>query len=324
METTPSLACANKCVFCWRHHSNPVGTEWKWAMDPPDMILNGALENHYKMIKQMKGVPGVLPERYEEGFKVRHCALSLVGEPIMYPEINKYVDLLHSKEISSFMVTNAQFPEAMKQLKPVTQLYVSIDASTKETLKAIDRPLHKDFWERFISSLEELGRKNQRTVYRLTLVKGWNAEEIENYAKLVSLGKPDFIEVKGVTYCGTSKASKLTMENVPWHEEVIFFVKKLVEKLPDYDISCEHEHSNCLLITHKKFLVDGVWKTWIDYDKFHILYRDFEESNGEKRFSAVDYMVPTPTWALFGSKERGFDPVEKRFHRKSKANRNDG
>ena len=35
METTPSLACANKCVFCWRHHSNPVGTEWKWAMDQP-------------------------------------------------------------------------------------------------------------------------------------------------------------------------------------------------------------------------------------------------------------------------------------------------
>ena len=171
METTPSLACANKCVFCWRHHSNPVGTEWKWAMDQPEMILEGALENHYKMIKQMKGVPGVLPERYQEGFDVRHCALSLVGEPIMYPEINKFVELLHSKKISSFLVTNAQFPEAMKAMKPCTQLYVSIDASTKETLKKVDRPLHKDFWERFICSLEELGKKTQRTVYRLTLVK---------------------------------------------------------------------------------------------------------------------------------------------------------
>ena len=89
METTPSLACANKCVFCWRHHSNPVGTEWRWQMDPPEMILDGALEGHYKMIKQMRGVPGVLPEKLEEGMKVQHCALSLVGEPIMYPEINK-------------------------------------------------------------------------------------------------------------------------------------------------------------------------------------------------------------------------------------------
>ena len=38
MEATPSLACANKCVFCWRHHSNPVGTEWKWLMDEPDRV----------------------------------------------------------------------------------------------------------------------------------------------------------------------------------------------------------------------------------------------------------------------------------------------
>ena len=38
--------------------------------------------------------------------------------------------------------------------------------------------------------------QGQRTVYRLTLVKSWNNEEIKNYADLVSLGKPDFIEVK--------------------------------------------------------------------------------------------------------------------------------
>jgi tRNA wybutosine-synthesizing protein 1 len=37
----------------------------------------------------------------------QHCALSLVGEPIMYPEINRFVELLHGKGISSFLVTNA-------------------------------------------------------------------------------------------------------------------------------------------------------------------------------------------------------------------------
>ena len=204
----------------------------------------------------------------------------------------------------------------MKNMKPVTQLYVSTDASTKDSLKKIDRPLHKDFWERFISSLEELSRKNQRTVYRLTLVKGWNAEEIDNYAKLVSLGKPEFIEVKGVTYCGTSKASKLTMENVPWHEEVVYFVKQLVDKLPDYEISCEHEHSNCLLVAHKKFKVNGSWHTWIDYDKFHKMYAEFEASG--KKFTSEEYMSATPKWALFESRERGFDPAETRFHRKAK------
>jgi tRNA wybutosine-synthesizing protein 1 len=59
------------------------------------------------------GVPGVQPERFAEGLEPQHCALSLVGEPIMYPEINRFVELLHGKGISSFLVTNAQFPEAI-------------------------------------------------------------------------------------------------------------------------------------------------------------------------------------------------------------------
>ena len=62
-----------------------------------------------------------------------------------------------------------------------------------------------DCRERFTECLTELSSKGQRTVYRLTIVKGFNEIEIDNYAKLVTLGKPDFIEVKGVTYCGTSK-----------------------------------------------------------------------------------------------------------------------
>ena len=46
MEATPSLACANKCVFCWRHHKNPVGTEWRWKEDPPGMIISEAIRLH--------------------------------------------------------------------------------------------------------------------------------------------------------------------------------------------------------------------------------------------------------------------------------------
>jgi tRNA wybutosine-synthesizing protein 1 len=105
---------ANKCVFCWRHHTNPVGTEWKWKVDEPSVILEGAMENHYRMIKQLKGVPGVKPERFQEAFQIQHCALSLVGEPIMYPHINEFVGMLHERYISSFLVTNAQFPEKVK------------------------------------------------------------------------------------------------------------------------------------------------------------------------------------------------------------------
>ncbi|XP_061358074.1 S-adenosyl-L-methionine-dependent tRNA 4-demethylwyosine synthase isoform X2 [Gastrolobium bilobum] len=154
MEATPSLACANKCVFCWRHHTNPVGKSWQWEMDDPIEIVNSAIDLHTNMIKQMKGVPGVTLERLNEGLSPRHCALSLVGEPIMYPEINALVDELHKRRISTFLVTNAQFPEKIKSLKPLTQLYVSVDAATKDSLKAIDRPLFGDFWERFIVASE--------------------------------------------------------------------------------------------------------------------------------------------------------------------------
>eukprot|EP00118_Oscarella_pearsei_P021450 m.240698 g.240698 ORF g.240698 m.240698 type:complete len:668 (+) comp40196_c1_seq26:72-2075(+) len=318
METTPSLACANKCVFCWRHHTNPVGTEWKWNMDEPQAILDGALSYHYQMIKEFRGVPGVQKEKLEEARTAQHCALSLVGEPIMYPKINELVRLLHEKKISTFLVTNAQFPDAIRNLIPVTQLYVSVDASNKESLKRIDRPLFRDYWARFVDSLKALSGKGQRTVYRLTLVKAWNTEELEGYAQLVSLGNPDFIEIKGVTYCGESKASTLTMKNVPWHEEVVAFVRTLVDLLPNYELACEHEHSNCILVANKKFLIDGAWHTWIDYPKFHELMREYESSGGEKPFSASDYMSRTPDWALFDNPHHGFDPKETRWQRKRK------
>jgi tRNA wybutosine-synthesizing protein 1 len=68
--------------------------------------------------------------------------------------------------------------------------------------------------------------------------------------------------------CPLISASTLTMDNVPWHEEVIGFVEQLSARLPDYAVACEHEHSNCMLLADKKFHVDGTWNTWIDYERF--------------------------------------------------------
>merc|ERR1711988_1954647 len=153
---------------------NPVGTAWKWRMDPPDVIVSEGINQHRRMIRECKGIPGVKKERLDEAMTVRHCALSLVGEPIMYPRINELLGDLHRRKISTFLVTNAQFPEAIRTLHPVTQLYVSIDAATPEALKAVDRPIFTDFWDRYLESLKALGEKKQRTTYRLTLVKGQN------------------------------------------------------------------------------------------------------------------------------------------------------
>ncbi|KAL6248446.1 Fe-S oxidoreductase [Rhinocladiella similis] len=319
METTPSLSCSNKCVFCWRHGTNPVSTTWRWQVDDPQMIFDGAKEGHYKKIKMMRGVPGVRSERFEEAMRIRHCALSLVGEPIFYPRINEFVGLLHSEQISSFLVCNAQHPQQLRDLRRVTQLYVSIDASNKDSLRKIDRPLHRDFWERFQSCLEILREKRfvQRTVFRLTLVKGFNIDdEAEGYADLVEKGLPCFVEIKGVTYCGTSTSTNagLTMQNVPFYEEVVAFVEALDKALAkrglEYGIAAEHAHSCCILLASKRFLIDGKWNTVIDYDKFFKLLGDGVD------FAPEDYCKETPEWALWGN--GGFDPRDERVDRKGR------
>ncbi|KAF2855621.1 hypothetical protein T440DRAFT_440023, partial [Plenodomus tracheiphilus IPT5] len=282
MEATPSLSCSNKCVFCWRHGTNPVGTTWRWITDDPDLIFNGITTAHYKKIKMMKGVPGVRAERFAEAMRIRHCALSLVGEPIFYPHINELLDIMHKNRISTFLVCNAQHPAQLAALVPVTQLYVSIDASNKASLRKIDRPLHRDFWERFCACLDILRNRRfeQRTVFRLTLVKGFNmAEEVRGYADLVERALPGFVEVKGVTYCGTSAAGDagLTMQNVPFYEEVAEFVVALEKELNDrglsYGIGAEHAHSCCILLADRsRFMKNGRWATRIDFERFFELW----------------------------------------------------
>ncbi|KAI1505375.1 radical SAM superfamily-domain-containing protein [Biscogniauxia marginata] len=323
METTPSLSCSNKCVFCWRHGTNPVGTTWRWVVDPPDVIFNGVKSGHYQKIKMMRGVPGVRAERFAEAMRIRHCALSLVGEPIFYPHINEFLAMLHGERISSFLVCNAQHPDQLAALKAVTQLYVSIDASNKESLRKIDRPLHRDFWERFQRCLDILREKRfkHRTVFRLTLVKGFNVDdEVEGYADLVEHGLPCFVEIKGVTYCGTSTSAGagLSMANVPFYAEVTEFVAALDRKLRErglaYGIAAEHAHSCCVLIASERFRVAGRWHTHIDYRRFFEL---LEERGADGDWTPEDYMgLETPEWATWGN--GGFDPRDERVDRKGR------
>ena len=363
MEATPSLACANKCmcasalslslcpidfihtccccccclgVFCWRHHKNPVGKEWRWKTDDPFVIVDEAVKTHVKMIKEAKGIPGVKMDRWREAHRVRHCALSLVGEPIMYPRIDELLGELHHRDISTFLVTNGQHPQAIQTIRPITQLYVSVDAPTNESLIAIDRPLFQDAWDRLKESLQALRQKGQRTVARLTVVKGWNSDEIEGYAKLIALGHVSLVEIKGVTFCGKSDASNLNMSNTPWHHEVVAIARNLQTELnkmrqeekdstlPEYDLACEHKHSCSVLLARvDQFCrVDPstgarTWRTWIDYDRFQELAAR-NAADPSFTFRVQDYTAETPSWALMGSTEEGFDPTDTRHRKKTK------
>ena len=331
MEATPSLACANKCTFCWRHHKNPVGREWRWKVDPPEAIVEAALARHIAMVREFGGTPGVVPSRFQAALLPQHCALSLVGEPIMYPHINALLRALHARGISTFLVTNAQFPDAIAALEPVTQLYVSIDAGNEAALKAVDRPLFADFWARFLACLDALKRKRQRTVYRLTLIKGEGGNLGENavqeYAGLIARGCPELIEVKGVTWSGVSEGSNLSMASVPWHAEVREFCDKLAAALdaraglpgsssPRYGLAAEHAHSCCVLLAQRKYQREeagGGWHTHIDYPKFQALVAQWYATGAE--FGSEDFCAPTPAWAVWGAPEAGFSPAEERGRR---------
>lgn len=65
--------------------------------------------------------------------------------------------------------------------------------------------------------------------------------------------------------------------------------------------------------------MDGEWWTWIDYERFQELVQAYDESGGQQTFSALDYVAKTPSWALFGAQEQGFDPAETRFQRRNKS-----
>ena len=297
MQMTPSVSCANRCTFCWRDYKAPVGKDWMWEMDDPEKILEESLHHHERLLVGMKGHPKVRAASYAASEQVKHVALSLTGEPISYPKINKLIQLFHQRGISTFLVTNAQFPEAMQNLAPITQLYISVDAPTKEQLKTIDVPLFQDYWERLNKSLEYLAEKKQRTCIRLTMVKNLNMENCPAYAALIQKGKPDFLELKAYMHIGASQ-ERLLREQMPLHEEVVAFAHELMVHLPEYEIVAEHISSRIVLCAKKSFKHSDGWHTWIDFEKFN------ELALTGKPFCTEDYLKKPPA-GLTGMSGKG-------------------
>lgn len=268
LQMTTSMSCANRCTFCWRGYKSPVGKGWEWELDDPQTILDESIKAHHKLLVGFYGSETADKKILDESNTVKHVALSLTGEPIIYPKINELLKLFNQNKISTFLVTNGQYPEQIKDLQPVTQLYLSLDAPNKELLKEIDLPLFKDYWERLLQSLEYLSQKKQRTCIRLTIIKDINDIQPEKYAELIQKGDVDFIEVKAYMHVGESQ-KRLKRENMPLHEEIVEFSKELVKFLPDYEIADEHIPSRVVMLAKKKFKVDGVWKTGIDFERWN-------------------------------------------------------
>ncbi|GIU69400.1 MAG: 4-demethylwyosine synthase TYW1 [Candidatus Woesearchaeota archaeon] len=290
MQMTTSISCANRCTFCWRGYKAPVSKEWKWGVDDPEMILEGSIKAHHKLLEGYGGMPEA-KEAYQRSKTIKHVALSLTGEPIIYPRINELIDKFNKKGISTFLVTNAQYPESIRELAPITQLYVSLDAPNKELLKEVDLPLFEDYWERLMKSLEYLSQKKQRTCIRLTIIKSINDIEPNKYAELIMKGNPDFIEVKAYMHVGASRL-RLKRENMPSHDEVTAFTKELIKYLPDYEMVSEHKPSRVWMLAKKKFKINEEWHTWIDFEAWNRLINSGIEPE------TTQYIKKTPKTTL--------------------------
>ncbi len=262
MQMTTSMFCANRCTFCWRGDKAPVSRDWYGPVDQPSVIINEASEAHKKLLCGYDGNPKVNKQLVEQYKDIKHVALSLTGEPITYPLIDEILSEFHKRKVSTFLVTNAQYPEALEKIQNCTQLYISVDAPNKELIKEVDRPLFPDYYERLLKCLDILKQKQFRTCIRLTIVKGVNDTDLEGYEKLVERAAPDFIEVKGYMHVGASR-EHLERSNMPMHDEVKTFTEQLLDVFKNYEVVAEHGPSRVVCLRRK-----GGPKRYIDFHRF--------------------------------------------------------
>ena len=230
VQMTPALQhCNFRCWHCWRDISS-ASKEWSGPIDEPKDIVDGCIKEQVKLLIGYKGNKNVNKKRLQEMYKPMHFAISLTGEPTMYPRLPELIDEIHGRGMTAYLVTNGSFPEMIEKLKghEPTQIYVTLAAPTKELFIKDTNPLIKDAWERFNKTLKILKDLKTRRVLRLTLTKGYNMVNPELFGEFIKKldGHYDYVECKGYMHVGYSM-QRLSKENMPTHDEIKEFAEKV-------------------------------------------------------------------------------------------------
>ncbi len=255
MQMTPTLSCNNACVFCWRdlrYHTEPA---MSGGVDDPKDIVKETIEAQRELLTGFGGNEKVDMEKFERSKDPKHVAISLDGEPTLYPKLPELIKEYHKNGFSTFVVSNGLLPgriEAMLENAP-TQLYISVDAPNKELFEIVDRPIIKNAWEGLMGTLDLLKKFDgkSRTALRLTLIKGMNMVNVSEWAGLIEKAKPLFVEVKAYMWIGMSR-ERLEQKNMPMHDEVKDFASEIVKHC-GYKIVDEHEASRVVLLVKEDF-----------------------------------------------------------------------
>lgn len=229
-QMTPSVGyCMNNCIYCWRTVQYSL-KEFD-PIDDPEFIYQESIKAQRKLISGFKGEKKTNLKKWKEAQEPKHFAISLSGEPTMYPRLAQFIKTVHKNGGTTFLVTNGMLPDVLEKLGKEalpTQLYLSLSTSNKESFSKIHQPLFKDGWERLNRSLEILNKlgKKTRTCIRVTAIKGINMDHPEQWAELIEKASPKFVEVKAYMHLGAS-TKYLERENMPSQEEVRKFADQI-------------------------------------------------------------------------------------------------
>ena len=236
--------CDMDCIYCWREHYNEPFT----VLDDPKELLSRAISAQRKLLSGFGGLERVNKEKLAQAQHPNQFAISLTGETLYYPYLSDFIRELKKRGFSSFVVTNGMLPDVLQKLEPPTQLYISVDSPDKEVQQKLCKPLHKDSWERLLKSLDimRVMKDRTRTCIRITAIRNLNMIKPENYAALIRRADPLFVEVKAYMFVGASRL-RLSMANMPLHEEVRKFAKSIADHV-GYKIIDEHPASRVVLL----------------------------------------------------------------------------
>lgn len=256
-QMSPFLACPNECVHCWRPvelTSLELDTGPGNA-DKPKELIEKCIEAQRKLLTGFGGNEKVNKQKLKEAQNPSQFAISLIGEPALYPYLSELIQELRKRKMTSFLVTNGLYPEKIVELKEKnalpTQIYISMNSPNQKMYEEWHKSRLKDAWQRFNKTLELFKKLPVRRVVRMTLVKDLNICCEKEYAGLIKKAMPDFIEVKAFMSVGSSR-KRLGYERMPSRAEVKEFAEKLCKELEGYKILDEKLESRVVLIGKDK------------------------------------------------------------------------
>lgn len=229
LQMAPAVPnCQQKCEFCWRDLTY-TQTQWEGEYDDPKTIIDEAVKAQNNLLCGFFGNDKANKEKLEESKTPTNAAISLAGEPMLYPEIDELIAEFNRHNFTTFVVSNGQCVDKLKNLENEPyQLYLSLDAPTKKIYNDVCQPQISEGWDNLNQSLDTLASFNSRTCIRTTCVKGRNMTNPEKYAELIKKASPDFVEIKAYMCVGSSR-HRLTPDNMPTFDEVKSFAQKIGE-----------------------------------------------------------------------------------------------